>query len=513
MSPTARVERDPVVNIVGLSKTFGTHRVLDNVGMTIHAGEVHGLLGENGSGKSTLIKVLAGFHEPDPGSSLQVRGRDIALPISAGGFRELGISFVHQDLALVPDLSVVENLRVGQVVAGSSPWISWRRERDYAKDLFATYGIDIDPAEPVSALSATEKALLALMRAVDELDDRRTLLVLDEPTVFLPREGTDLLFSVVRNIIADRKAAVLFVSHDLDEVLTHTDRVTILRDGKPQGTHSTSSLDTESLIELIVGSAVADERHNAPRDFNGVAALARVRELSCDRVNSVDLSVHPGEIVGITGIAGSGYDDVLPALYGASRADGGELSVGEHTLALVSVSPIESLEAGVVYIPPDRKVEGSAPELSVADNVTLPVLSRLVRPRHLKTVAMRIAETCDVRPRDPSATYGSLSGGNQQKALFGKWLQLDPRLILLAEPTQGVDVGARARIFELLRATADGGAAIMVASSDYEQLAVLCDRVLVMANGDIVTELTGSDIAKRTISDTVLSSTREVVNV
>ncbi|MBH0121018.1 sugar ABC transporter ATP-binding protein, partial [Rhodococcus sp. CX] len=233
---------DPIVNIVGLSKTFGDHTVLKNVNLTIHAGEVHGLLGENGSGKSTLIKVLAGFHAPDAGAALQVRGRDVPLPVPAGGFRDLGISFVHQDLALVPDLSVVENLRVGPVVAGSKPWISWRREKRTARALFERFGLDVDPEAPVSSLNETERALVAILRATEELGDRRTLLVLDEPTVFLPREGTDLLFSVVREIVADRKAAVLFVSHDLDEVLDHTDRVTVLRDGVSQGTHRTRDL-------------------------------------------------------------------------------------------------------------------------------------------------------------------------------------------------------------------------------------------------------------------------------
>ncbi|GAB91232.1 sugar ABC transporter ATP-binding protein [Gordonia rhizosphera] len=503
---------DPIVNIVGLSKTFGTNTVLNNVGLTIHAGEVHGLLGENGSGKSTLIKVLAGFHAPDPGAALQVRGRDVALPIASGGFRDLGISFVHQDLALVPDISVVENLRVGSAVAGSRPWISWRREKDSARALFATYGIDLDPDAPVSSLSATERALLAILRAVEELGDRRTLLVLDEPTVFLPREGTDLLFSVVREIVADRKAAVLFVSHDLDEVLDHTDRVTILRDGVSQGTHRTDGLTAASLIDLIVGRSLDGEHHaGTGRVFAGVPPLAQVSGLETPTVDGIDFAVRPGEIVGLTGIAGSGYDDILPALYGAVPARAGDLSLGATRMPLPSITPIDALDTGVVYVPPDRKIEGSAPELTVAENVTLPVLERLVKPRVLNGLAARIADQCDVRPRDPQATYGSLSGGNQQKALLGKWLQTGPRLVLLAEPTQGVDVGARARIFEMLRDTAAGGAGIVIASSDYEQLSVLCDQVIVLSHGRIVAELTGELLAKHHISDTVLGSTREAV--
>ncbi|MGW0020238.1 sugar ABC transporter ATP-binding protein [Rhodococcus sp. NPDC003382] len=499
---------DPIVNIVGLSKTFGDHTVLKNVNLTIHAGEVHGLLGENGSGKSTLIKVLAGFHAPDAGAALQVRGRDVPLPVPAGGFRDLGISFVHQDLALVPDLSVVENLRVGPVVAESKPWISWRRERRTARALFERFGLDVDPEAPVSSLNETERALVAILRATEELGDRRTLLVLDEPTVFLPREGTDLLFSVVREIVADRKAAVLFVSHDLDEVLDHTDRVTVLRDGVSQGTHRTRDLTATSLIDLIVGRSLdsADPRVAGPvRDFDDVPPLARVVELETPTVDGITFEVRPGEIVGLTGIAGSGYDDVLAALYGAKPAHGGRMTIGSDDVALPTTTPIDSLARKVVYVPPDRKVEGSAPELTVAENVTLPILgSGFVKPRALNAVATALAEHCDVRPRDPQAVYGSLSGGNQQKALLDKWLQIDPQLVLLAEPTQGVDIGARARIFEMLRDTANGGAGIVVASSDYEQLSVLCNRVLVFSHGHIVAELTGDNLSKQHISDSVL---------
>ncbi|MFF0279897.1 sugar ABC transporter ATP-binding protein [Rhodococcus aetherivorans] len=506
---------DPIVNIVGLSKTFGSHTVLKDVGLTIHAGEVHGLLGENGSGKSTLIKVLAGFHAPDPGAALQVRGRDVPLPVPAGGFRELGISFVHQDLALVPDLSVVENLRVGPVVAGSRPWISWRREKSTARALFDRFGLDVDPDAPVSSLGETDRALVAILRAVEELGDRRTLLVLDEPTVFLPREGTDLLFSVVREIVADRKAAVLFVSHDLDEVLDHTDRVTVLRDGVSQGTHRTRDLTAVSLIDLIVGRSLdsADPRVAGPvRDFDDAAPLARIEELETATVDGIGFDVRPGEIVGLTGIAGSGYDDVLPAVYGARPARGGRLTIGPDTVALQTITPIDALDRKVVYVPPDRKVEGSAPELTVAENVTLPILGAgLVKPGALRAVAASLAERCDVRPRDPQAVYGSLSGGNQQKALLGKWLQTDPALVLLAEPTQGVDIGARARIFEMLRETARGGAGIVVASSDYEQLSVLCDRVLVFSRGHIVADLTGDHLSKHHISDSVLGLTRQEV--
>ncbi|MQY31275.1 sugar ABC transporter ATP-binding protein [Nocardia aurantia] len=503
---------DPIVNIVGLSKTFGGNTVLKDVGLTVHAGEVHGLLGENGSGKSTLIKVLAGFHAPDPGAALQIRGRDVPLPVPPGGFRELGISFVHQDLALVPDLSVLENLRVGPMVAGSRPWIRWGRERATARALFDRFGLRVDPDAPISALSDTDRAIVAILRAVEELGDRRTLLVLDEPTVFLPREGTDLLFSVVREIVADRRAAVLFVSHDLDEVLEHTDRVTVLRGGVSQGTHRTRELTTATLIELIVGSDADVGSGRERTDFGDSAPLAVVTGLETATVEEAGFTVRPGEIVGLAGISGSGYDDVLPALYGDRPARAGRLTLDGRVLDLPALTPAGALSHRMVYVPPDRKTAGSAPELTVGENVTLPVLGAgLINPRALRAAATALAERYDVRPRDPKAGYGALSGGNQQKALLGKWLQLDPRLILLAEPTQGVDVGARARIYGTLREAAARGAGIVVASSDYEQLSVLCDRVLVFSRGRVHAELTGERLSKQHISDTVLGPVRQKV--
>nr|WP_296776182.1 sugar ABC transporter ATP-binding protein [Rhodococcus sp. (in: high G+C Gram-positive bacteria)] len=512
------ISPDPIVNIVGLSKTFGVSRVLSDVGLTVHAGEVHGLLGENGSGKSTLIKVLAGFHAPDPGASLQIRGRDAALPVPAGKFRDYGITFVHQDLALVPDLSVVENLRVGSVVAGSKPWISWRRETRSARALFDRYGVDIDPSALVSTLSATQRALVAIMRAVEELGENRTLLVLDEPTVFLPREGTDLLFEVVRGIVADKRAAVLLVSHDLDEVLAHTDRITILRDGISRGTHRTSTLDASSLISLIVGRELAEEAasHHAPEVEKAGPSAAVVTDLCSQSVRTATFTVRQGEILGLTGIAGSGYDNVLPAMYGAAESATGSMTLGQVTVPLNTLRPIDALTGGVVYVPPDRRVLGGVPELTVEENVTLPVLGKglralpfstgngPIRKMRLLRKADELARTYDVRPADASAAFGSLSGGNQQKAVLGKWLQTEPSLVLLAEPTQGVDVGARANIFDILRTTAASGAGVVIATTDYEQLSAVCDRVLVFSRGEIVAELRGARVNKNEISDMVL---------
>ena len=507
----------PALRVAALSKTFGQHRALDGVDLEVGAGQVHGLLGENGSGKSTLIKVLTGVHAPDPGARLEVHGRAVPLPLAPGGFRRLGISVVHQDLGLLPELSVAENMRVAQAIAARRAVVSWRAERHRAGETLRRYGVDVDPAAPVATLGDTERALVAILRAVDELGGSRVLLILDEPTVFLPREGTDLLFRVVRDLVADGRTGVLLVSHDLHEVLAHTTSVSVLRDGRLEATVDSATTTPAQLTELIVGPALAAAvgarggADGGPRR----PVLARVRDLRAPRVGGITFDVGRGEVLGLTGLAGSGWEQVLPLLYGACRAHGGAVELDGVSLPASSASPATSLRRGVVYVPADRRRDGGVLEESVERNVTMPVLTELgsrwrLRPRALRARAEQLAERFDVRPRDPGAVFGTLSGGNQQKAVLAKWLQTRPRLVLLAEPTQGVDVGARAHIFALLRAAADEGAGIVLASSDYEQLATACDRVLVLARGVVVAELTGPDLDAARISDRVLSSTAPV---
>jgi len=511
----------PAVRLAGLSKTFGAQKALDGVDLEIPAGTVHGLLGENGSGKSTLIKVLTGVYEPDPGATLEVAGRPVALPLPPGAFRDLGISVVHQDLGLLPELSVAENMRIAQGIAARRAVVSWRTERRKAGETLRAHGVDIDPAAPVATLSDTERALVAILRAVDELGEHRSLLILDEPTVFLPREGTDLLFRVVNDLVSDGRTSVLLVSHDLNEVLDHTSAVTVLRDGKLAGTVTSAVTTPAGLTELIVGAdlAAALRKHTdevaADPEPGPVAGKGRVQvaQLVAPRLDGISFDVGRGEILGLTGLAGSGYADVLPALYGASGKVFGDLLVDRDNLQLSALTPAAALAAGIVYVPADRRRDGGIAEESVERNMTMPVMTVLGSKLRLnrKALARRaeeLSQAYDVRPFDPAKAFGTLSGGNQQKAVLAKWLQTDPRVVLLAEPTQGIDVGAKAFVFDLLRKAAERGATILLASSDYEQLATVCDRVLVLARGRIVSELTGSDLNQAVLSDRVLSSTR-----
>ena len=503
-------EHQPVVALRHISKTFGGVRALHDVDLTIRRGEVHGLLGENGSGKSTLIKILSGFYAADRGGELEINGRPVSLPLHPGQFRSLGMSFVHQDLGLVRSLSVVENLLVGDLTSHRSWRISWARERRRAQETFGSFGLKLDPRAKVSDLRPTDRALLAIVRAIEEIranaaDDGSEygLLVLDEPTVFLPPGDRDELSAIVREIAATR-ASILFVSHDLDEILEITDRVTVLRDGKVRGTVDTARASDEVLVEMIIGrrlQALSTEREQAE-----AGKAISITGLTGRYARDVSLTVREGEVVGLTGVLGSGFEEIPYYVFGARSAAAGRLEVDGKTYDLRGMSPSRALEAGVALIPADRQRDGSIGSLSLGDNVMVPVLHEyqsrfgLNRSR-MRSDARTLLEQFDVRPPDPRLKYQSLSGGNQQKAMLAKWLQTKPSLLLLHEPTQGVDVGARQQIFQLTRKAAADGTAVVCVSTDYEQLAAVCDRVVVFGRGRVASELTGDQVTKERIAE------------
>jgi len=502
-----------------LSKHFGGALALDDVTLDVRRGEVHGLLGQNGSGKSTLIKILAGFHAPDPGASLFVGGHPVQLPLPTGEFRKLGIAFVHQHLALVPSMTVLENLLVGEHAVESNWRIGWGRQARRASALFTRLGLDLDPMTLVERLTPLERALLAIVRAFDQLEQATTattrLLILDEPTPFLPAQDVRKLFTLIRGIVA-QGASVIFVSHDIDEVSEITDRLTVLRDGRVVGRLVTKDAEKSQIVELIVGRAVDLASMRPPERDLGPEAVV-VSGLKGRAVADFSMRVRAGEVVGLTGLIGSGYDDVVNLCFGASTADAGFMSLDGAEYPLSTATPHKSVKAGIVLIPGDRLASGIIPTLSVTDNVTLPILHQFGGGIWLNRQAMRqrateLNEGLDVRPRNPDALMSALSGGNQQKVVLAKWFQLAPKLVLLDEPTQGVDVGAREQVFGEIRAMAGQGAAIVCASSDHEQLAAICDRVLVLSRGRIVATLQGKAISKAAIAESCYLTAQEGVS-
>ena len=509
---SSQQNRVPILSVRGLSKSFGGARALDDVSLTVLPGEIHGLLGENGSGKSTLIKILAGYHAPDEGE-LEMNGEHVRLPLHPGQFRSLGMSFVHQDLGLINSVSVVENLLVNELAASKQRWrIHWSRERARAREIFARYGVPIDPRAKVGDLSPVARALLAIVRAVESMEpvaDGGGLLILDEPTVFLPKTGTDQLFDLIREIVATG-SSVLFVSHDLDEVRQITNRITVLRDGHVVDTVVTSEVSEARLVEMIIGrklEALVSEHH----DLTGKQVDIRLQGLEGGSVRGLSLESHRGEVLGLTGLVGSGFEDVPYLLFGAWTSTAGELVLDDETFDLTKMTPAKAQGVGMALLPADRQRDGSVGSLPVTDNVSMQALDEYFRFLRLERGRMvsdtrALGREFDVRPNEPRMLYSALSGGNQQKALLAKWLRGKPKLLLLHEPTQGVDVGARQQIFAMIQAAAAEGAAVICASADYEQLAAICNRVLIFARGRISQQLVGTQVTKERITEQCYNS-------
>lgn len=496
-----------------VSKTFGGTQALKSVELQIMPGEIHGLLGQNGCGKSTLIKILAGYHAPDPGGELWIKGEKVPLPLSPGEFAQYGMSFVHQDLGLVTDLTVLENLCLNRISVSSAAYIDWSKERQRAIEIFEKYQIDLDPNAYVASLASVERAMLAIVRAVEDIKsnesavaNKRGLLVLDEPTVFLPRTEVDTLFNLVRNVAAEG-ISVLFVSHDIDEVKELTTMFTVLRDGKNVGSEKTEDFDTSGIVAMILGEELQRyemESKGEKADDDSIPAVI-VENLHGEILKSISFKVREGEVLGITGLVGSGFEEVPYVLFGHYATRSGTVSIKGVTYDIEKLEPEKAVQnAKMALIPADRPNLGGIADLLIKENLLMQVMSRYnsMRLNHKRMDAdsHEVVEQYEVHPRDPELNFSQLSGGNQQKVLLAKWMLAEPDLLILHEPTQGVDVGARQQLYRHIEAAAKRGTAVLCCSSDYEQLEQICDRVLVLVRGRVSTELMGAEITKARIT-------------
>lgn len=495
-----------------LTKSFVGVTVLNDVNLDIRAGEIHGLIGQNGSGKSTLIKILAGFHTPDAAAEFIVEGSPVDH-MDRRGRGNLGLAFIHQDLALVKSLSVLENVRIQHFSTGFAGRIRWEHEAQETSKYLSRLGLDIDPRTRVDDLSVTDQALVAIARGLATLDVLRAehkggLLVLDEPTAYLPREGVDRLFNSLRGLAA-KGTSILFVSHRLDEILTLCDRVSILRDGVLVDTVDTSSTGENALIELMLGQSLGDMYPDHVESSE--TAAVQVRGLSGASLDDVSFEIRSGEIVGVTGLPGMGFEAIPYAITGAARPRSGQMTLGEESLDLTRLSPAQAIKRGIYLLPADRKAHGGAIGLTVRENVSLPFLHRFTRGGVTRSVletaeVARLIQVYGVRPPLPERVLGTLSGGNQQKALLAKWLQGAPKLLVLHEPTQGVDIGSKKEIFAQLAHVADRGGMVLAASVEYEDLVNMCSRVLVLRNGRVYRVLSGASLSVERLVEAVYGS-------
>jgi ribose transport system ATP-binding protein len=489
-----------VLTVTNLSKSFGGPRVLDDVSLTIEPGEIRALVGQNGSGKSTLIKIMAGFHLPD-GGQVEVDGKPLTFGVGADS-DALGLRFVHQDLGLVDMLDTVDNLALGQGYPSyRGGRISWRAERKAARKALADLGYSFDVRRPVGTLAMSERTAVAIARAVSTGGETPRLLVLDEPTANLPAAEAERLFQLTRRV-AESGIAVVFVSHHFDEVFELSDSVTVLRDGKLVTTRPVEGLTEDGLIELVVGRPLEQTTHDV-KAVERTKVLLEVKDLATPEVLAgISFQVHAGEIVGIAGITGSGRDEVAPAIFGGTDRSG---VVSVDGVAIPRQRPDIAVAKGIGLVPAQRHANAAFMAASLRENITV------TKPGvHFKNLVLRKGreradvdtwlERLDVRPRNSEFAMSDLSGGNQQKVVICRWLRMEPTVLVLDEPTQGVDVGAKADIHALVDEAAAQGTGVLVVSTDHEELVRLCHRVLVVRRGHIVEELSGERLDADTIT-------------
>jgi rhamnose transport system ATP-binding protein len=504
----------PLLQLTAVAKSFGAVRALKGVSFDLRAGEVHALLGENGAGKSTLIKVITGAHQPD-GGAIEINGQRIAH-LTPSTAHKLGIACIYQQPALFPDLTVAENIGLRLEPASALRKVRWPERHGRAAKLLERIGAEISPEAEVRSLSMPEQQLVEIACA---LGAGARIVIMDEPTASLTQKEQHLLFAVVRDLRASG-VGVIYISHRLEEIFALADRVTVLRDGESVGTREICSSRRESaqtspegnqsgltsaatltegeLIKLMVGREVS---HIYPPAEGGPGeVILSLKNLGCaaSGVRGITLDVRAGEIVGLAGLVGAGRTELARVLFGLTPADSGEVLLCGQRVAIAS--PQEAVAQGIAYVPEDRRRHGVILEMPIAHNMTMAIHRRLFPGAWLRfgaerNLAQDYIRDLAVKAYGPEAPGGSLSGGNQQKVSLARWLATKPKLLILDEPTQGVDVGAKSEIHKIIRRLAAGGMAVLMISSDLPEVLGMSDRIAVMRGGTIAAMLPGGSDA------------------
>jgi ribose transport system ATP-binding protein len=488
----------PVLEVEDVSKAFPGTQALQGVSFDVRRGEIHALVGSNGSGKSTLLKTLAGIHQADEGT-LRVRGSSWDVrrwsPALARANR---LHFVHQQPTIFGELTVEENLAIGHgFETDRLGRVRWRVTRRRAAALLDRFEVAARPSDRLADLPPAVQTMVEIARALqDQEGESDGVLVLDEPTAALPPREVEQLLARLRRYAADGQA-ILFVSHRLDEILAVAERITVLRDGRLIHTADRAQTTRDDLVLAIVGRSVEQDWSEPSPAGEGAAAL-EVSNLVGGAVRDVSLRVKGGEILGVAGLAGSGRSTLLRLLFGAQPVASGTIRLDGSAIELRS--PRDAIAAGIGYVPEDRARDAILPGLSVADNLTIMETRAYwrggwIRRRAERREVLDAIDTFGIRAAAPHATVTSLSGGNQQKLAMARWLRRAPRVLLLDEPTQGVDVGASAELWQLIRRAAAAGAAVIVVSSDFEELTHLCERLIVLREGTVAGELRSTHLS------------------
>ncbi len=495
-----------VLRVTGIAKTFPGTRALDGVDLDVRRGEVHALLGGNGSGKSTFIKILAGVYAADPGGRFDIAGRDTPTESwSAAAAKAAGLHFVHQDPAVFPAMTVTENMAMGGgFLTGTGGRIRWKAMRQRTAQVLERFHVHATPDTLVAALRPADRTMLAIARALqDQEGEDSGVLVLDEPTASLPASEVDVLLASLRRYAAAGQT-IVYVSHRLGEVLDLADRVTVLRDGSRVGTRDVAELDETSLVEMIVGRPLDRFFPAAASAQADREPVLKVRGLVAGPLRGVDLDLHHGEVLGIAGLLGSGRSELLAALFGDLPVEAGEITLEGEPLRCSS--PKQAMARGLALVPEDRGADALLPGLSVRENLSAAVVPsywRGMRLRHRqeRTDARDLVVRYGVRPASDEPPVSTLSGGNQQKVVLARWLRREPRVLLLDEPTQGVDVNARAEIYRHVRETVARGTSVLLVTSDFEEMAHVVDRAVVLRGGRVAAELSAPELGAARLAE------------
>lgn len=486
-----------IVSMKNITKSFAGVKALDNVNLDILSGNVHGLIGANGAGKSTLIKILAGAYSLDSGE-IEIAGKatQINNPHHAG---ELGLSFIHQELNLVENFNVMENITLGLAKDKKAGFIDWKSISKKLEKIAEKIGFKPPLNTPVKDLSVADKWLVAIARA---LYQQARVIAMDEPTASLSEEEVVMLFGVIRDLTA-AGIGVIYVSHRLDEIMEICDEVTVFKDGTLVMYSETKNTTKAKIINAIAGYDV-EALKAEDIDFSGKDIVFRACEVKDEKmVANVSLELHKGEVLGIGGLVGAGRTELIKLIYGANKCTGGSMEL--LSKPYYPKKPEDAVKHGIVIVPEERRSEGLITNQSVKFNINLPNLKKLrgksvlLSNSKAKNDADEVIEKLKVKTSGPNAQILSLSGGNQQKVVIGRWMKSNPCIILMDEPTRGVDIGARAEIYKLIRNMSKDGISFIIVSSDVEELPGLCDRVFVMANGVVSGELKGTAITKDAI--------------
>lgn len=469
---------DLILEMHGISKSFPGVKALEDVTVLVRKGEIHGLIGENGAGKSTLMKILMGIYRADEGRIL-IEGREVRIGSPKGAI-ELGIGMVPQELNLNPFVSAAENIFLGNEIKSCGK-INWGETNRRAVEIMNTVGLEVNPKAVVNTLSSAQQQLVQLARV---LTTGAKILIFDEPTASLTSKETDTLLRLMEKLAAEGKT-IIFITHHLEELLSVTDKITVLRDGRVVSELRTSEVDQDRIIEDMAGKKMAKQSRIERR--TGEVEQLRVEDFSCGRqFQHINFSVMKGEIFGIGGLIGAGRTELISSIFGIHAKDSGKVFIGGKEVHIKD--PYAAVSLGMGFLPEERRLAGIFPVLSVQENMVVPMYGELFRHgkinyRKAKKVAEDYVKKIEIRTPSVNNEIKSLSGGNQQKVILARWLAKNSKIIFMDEPTRGIDVNAKAEIYDLIRQMTDEGVTVIVVSSEHEELMLLCDRIMIMHEG------------------------------